>query len=94
MMQAGCAVMPVYSPANDKTKDDWDACRQEAVHWYYQNRNGSGMAVGSVLLGPVGSLIGDGMANTGGVKPEDMNTYTDKCMVQKGYKIISGKTEG
>lgn len=64
-----------------------NTCEHDEVHKYLNSRDHSGAVAGGVLLGPLGAIVGDSMANQS-PRP-DLNVAIENCMAKKGYSGVS-----
>lgn len=86
LLLAGCATHEEFHPYNDQTESDWSDCNYKAYQEYEKDRSHAGVILGALLLGPIGAVTGDSIANPNPtVKDTDIPIIRDKCMKARGY---------
>jgi len=78
-----------YTPVDYGMNDALKECRHNTFKKYYDahaNDDKTGVVAGGVLLGPIGAVLGDSIANSGNTLPKlDLNVEMENCMKAKGY---------
>ena len=85
---AGCAHASYTATAPAEPQEQaLEECRSQAIKTYYASRNNNaGILLGSVVLGPIGAVVGASLASDSRtLTPADLPRMIETCMAGKGY---------